>query len=106
MVIDDEESEGEVVVQASRPKPKQPPRFAVLLHNDDYTTMEFVIEILKRIFHKSEEEAVQVMLKVHQQGKGIAGIYEIEIAETKVNQVHEQARSRGFPLLCSVEPIE
>jgi ATP-dependent Clp protease adaptor protein ClpS len=68
--------------------------------------MEFVIEILKRIFHKSEEEAVQVMLKVHQQGKGIAGIYEIEIAETKVNQVHEQARSRGFPLLCSVEPIE
>jgi ATP-dependent Clp protease adaptor protein ClpS len=101
-----EESEGGVAVQEGRPKLKEPPRFAVLLHNDDYTTMEFVIEILRRYFHKSDEEAKQIMLRIHQQGKGIAGIYHHEIAETKMMQVHENARSRGFPLKCSLEPTK
>ena len=97
-----EVSEEGVVVQDSRPKLKEPPRFAVVLLNDDYTTMEFVVEVLGRYFHKSEEEAVQIMLKIHQQGKGVAGIYHHEIAETKVVQVQEYAHSKGFPLKCAV----
>jgi len=92
------------VVQEGQPHLKEPPRFAVFLHNDDYTTMDFVIEVLKRYFHKTEEQAMQIMLKVHQEGKGVAGIYHHEIAETKAEQVHDCARSRGFPLLCSIEP--
>jgi ATP-dependent Clp protease adaptor protein ClpS len=96
--------DGGVVVQEGRPKLKEPPRFACILHNDDYTTMEFVIEVLARYFQKKEEEAVQIMLKVHQQGKGVAGIYHHEIAETKVAQVHDYAQSKGYPLKCSVEP--
>lgn len=99
-----EEAEGDVIVQESKPKLKEPPRFAVLLHNDDYTTMEFVVEVLKRYFHKQDEEAVQIMLQIHQKGKGVAGVYSHEIAETKVMQVHEYARTKGFPLLCSIEP--
>ena len=106
MGIDFEESEGELAIKEGRPKVKEPPRFAVLLHNDDYTTMEFVIEILKRYFHKKEEEAMHITLRVHQQGKGIAGIFHLEIAETKALQVHEYARSRGFPLKCSIEPAD
>jgi len=101
-----DESGGDVVVQEGRPKLKEPPRYAVVLHNDDYTTMEFVLEVLRRYFHKKAEEAMQIMLKVHQQGKGVAGIYHLEIAETKVEQVHEHARSKGFPLRCSIEPVE
>ncbi len=101
-----EESEGGVTLQESKPEIKEPPRFAVCLHNDDYTTMEFVMEILKRYFHKTEEQASQIMLSVHQQGKGVAGIYHYEIAETKVVQVHECARSRGFPLKCTTELVK
>ena len=104
MEIDNEDAEGGIAVQEGRPKLKEPPRYAVFLHNDDYTTMEFVIEVLRRYFHKKHEEAMQIMLQVHQQGKGIAGIYHLEIAETKVVQVHEYARSKGFPLMCSIEP--
>lgn len=100
----EEDSDGEIAVQTGRPKLSEPPRFAVLLHNDDYTTMEFVIEILKQFFHRKEEEAVQIMLQVHHQGKGVAGVYVFDIAETKVMQVHEYAQSRGFPLKCSLEP--
>jgi ATP-dependent Clp protease adaptor protein ClpS len=106
MGINFEESEGELAIQEGRPKVKEPPRFAVLLHNDDYTTMEFVIEILKRFFHKKEDEAAQITLRVHQEGKGVAGIYHLEIAETKVVQVHEYARSKGFPLKCSIESAD
>ncbi len=100
----EDESGGGVAVQEGRPKLAEPPKYAVFLHNDDYTTMEFVTEVLKRYFHKSEEEAVQIMLKVHQQGKGVAGIYHYEIAETKVVQVQEYARAKGFPLKCTAEP--
>jgi len=104
MVRNQDETDEGVVVQESRHKATDPPRYAVILHNDDYTSMEFVVEVLKRYFHKKEEEAVQIMLQVHQQGKGVAGVYHHEIAETKVVQVHEYARSKGFPLRCSIEP--
>jgi ATP-dependent Clp protease adaptor protein ClpS len=105
MAIHEAGYEGGVAVQEGRPKLKEPPSYAVLLHNDDYTTMEFVTEVLKKYFRRTEEQAVQIMLQVHQQGKGVAGIYHHEIAETKVVQVHEYARSHGFPLKCTVEPV-
>lgn len=106
MAIQFDEKDGDVAVQADRPKLAEPPKYAVILHNDDYTTMEFVIEILRRYFHKKEQEAMQVMLSVHEQGKGVAGVYDLEIAETKVMQVHEYATSNGFPLKCSIEPAQ
>lgn len=102
---EDEEGEGGVAVQTGRPELKEPPRFAVILLNDDYSTMEFVVEVLQRYFKKTEEEAVQIMLQVHQQGRGVAGVYHHEIAETKVMQVHEYARLKGFPLACTLEPV-
>ncbi len=77
---------------------------AVLLHNDDYTTMEFVIEVLIRIFKRTPEESVKIMLSVHEQGSGVAGVYPSEIAETKVNQVSEFAKASGYPLRATTEP--
>jgi ATP-dependent Clp protease adaptor protein ClpS len=85
---------------------QQPPKFAVVLLNDDYTTMEFVIEVLKRFFKKTEEESLQIMLRVHQEGRGVAGVYSHDIAETKVFQVHQLAKSRGYPLQCVIEPLK
>lgn len=83
---------------------KEPPKMAVLLHNDDYTTMEFVIEVLIRFFKRTPEESVKIMLSVHEQGSGVAGIYPNEIAETKVGQVTEYAQASGFPLRATLEP--
>ena len=80
-----------------------PRLYLVLLHNDDYTTMEFVVEILEGIFGKSPAEAFRIMMHVHEQGLGICGAYPHEIAETKVALVHERARGRGFPLRASME---
>ena len=100
------ETEGGVIVEEEQPPLKAPPKYAVILHNDDYTTMEFVVEVLKRFFHKTRDEAVQIMLKVHQTGEGIAGIYSLEIAETKVTQVTEYAHAKGFPLRCSTRLLE
>ena len=77
--------------------------YRVLLHNDDYTTMEFVVEILKYVFNKSTEAATTIMMNVHQKGVGECGIYPHEIAETKVDTVHNLARESGFPLRCSME---
>jgi ATP-dependent Clp protease adaptor protein ClpS len=82
---------------------REPRLFRVLLHNDDYTTMDFVIEILMEIFGKSLEEATAVMLAVHEKGMGQCGVYTEEVAETKVAQVHDKARKAGFPLRCSME---
>lgn len=82
---------------------EEPPLYKVLLHNDDYTTMDFVVEILRTVFHKSNEEAVRIMLNVHHQGIGVCGLYPREIAETKVDLVERLARERGFPLKCSME---
>ena len=81
----------------------QPPKYLVLLHNDDYTTMEFVLEVLQKFFNKTHDEAMAVMLKVHIEGRGVAGIYNRQIAETKAFQVMELAKTRGFPLKCTVE---
>ena len=83
---------------------EEPRLYVVFLLNDDYSTMEFVIEVLQRFFGKNEEEAMKVMLAVHHKGKGAAGVYPFEIAETKSEQVMEEARKRGFPLKCLVEP--
>ena len=83
---------------------KEPPRYAVWLHNDHYTTMEFVIEILTQDFRKSLSEAEAIMLKVHHEGRGVAGLYTKEIAETKVVQVTDKARKEGFPLRLTMEP--
>lgn len=82
---------------------KKPPLYKVLLHNDDYTTMEFVVYILKTVFHLSELDAVRIMLAVHHQGVGVAGVYTYEIAEVKVEKVTQLARTNEFPLLCTLE---
>jgi ATP-dependent Clp protease adaptor protein ClpS len=91
-----------------RTKPKQevkrPPLYKVLLHNDHYTTMDFVVYVLTSIFRKHTEEAVRIMLHVHKRGVGMAGVYPAEVAETKINAVHELAQENGFPLKCSMEP--
>jgi ATP-dependent Clp protease adaptor protein ClpS len=81
----------------------EPPLYKVLLHNDDYTSMEFVISILEQIFQKNREEAIRIMLNVHEQGIGVAGIYTKEICETKIAVVHDLARRNEFPLRCSME---
>ena len=82
---------------------QEPPLYKALLHNDDYTSMEFVVSILENIFHKSQQEATRIMLNVHEKGIGIAGIYTKEICETKIALVHELARKNEFPLRCSME---
>jgi len=82
---------------------KEPPWYRVLLHNDDYTTMDFVVRILIEIFHKSLTEATQIMLHVHNHGIGVCGSYPKEIAETKVHIVHTRAREEGYPLRASTE---
>lgn len=82
---------------------REPKLYRVILHNDDYTTMEFVIEILIVVFHKPAAEATRIMLDVHKKGKGICGVYHYDIAATKVTQVHTLARQREFPLKCSLE---
>jgi ATP-dependent Clp protease adaptor protein ClpS len=98
----DRERRGEIV-EKSRKKTDKPPLYQVVLHNDDYTTMEFVVSVLEGIFAKSPTQAHQIMMQVHTRGAGIAGIYPHEVAETKVTQVHSQARERGFPLRASLQ---
>ena len=82
---------------------KEPKKYKVFLLNDDYTTMDFVVEVLCDIFHKSYEEAVNIMLTIHKSGKGLCGVYTYEIAETKVDQVHRLARANQFPLKAVME---
>ncbi|MBF0206642.1 MAG: ATP-dependent Clp protease adapter ClpS [Oligoflexia bacterium] len=81
-----------------------PKKYRVLLHNDDYTTMEFVVAVLQKIFHKTLQESQDIMINVHRKGVGICGIYTYEIAETKVIQVRRYAKEHGFPLKCTCEP--
>ena len=87
----------------SRDKLNKPSMFKVLLHNDDYTTMDFVVYVLENVFHKSIDDAYNIMMKVHKEGIGLCGIYTAEIAETKVTSVHQMAKQKGFPLKCSME---
>ncbi|HNX31150.1 MAG TPA: ATP-dependent Clp protease adaptor ClpS [Holophaga sp.] len=88
----------------ARPRLQTPSLWKVILHNDDYTTQEFVVWILETVFRKPEAEAVRIMLDVHKRGKGIAGIYPYDIADTKVAQVKAAAEQQEFPLLCTLEP--
>jgi ATP-dependent Clp protease adaptor protein ClpS len=99
-------SDGDTVVERrTRPetRTKKPPMYKVVLLNDDYTPMEFVVEILKVVFHKRHAEATRIMLHVHQNGMGVAGVFPYEIAETKVRTVDELARESEFPLKCVME---
>jgi ATP-dependent Clp protease adaptor protein ClpS len=88
-----------------RPKIEEPPLFEVLLLNDDYTTMDFVIEVLMEIFHKNEMQATTIMLSVHKMGVGVAGVYPRDLAETKVAMVHDWARHEGHPLRCQLKKV-
>lgn len=85
---------------------KPPTMWQVILHNDDFTTQEFVVWVLRTVFHKPDPEAVRIMLNVHQQGKGLAGVYPRDVAETKLAQVKRLAEAQEFPLLCTMEPEE
>ena len=98
----------ENVVTETKPekKLKKPILYKVLLHNDNYTTREFVVAVLKEVFHKSETDAVQIMLHVHYNGIGVAGVYTYEVAETKIKIVEAAAQDNGFPLRLSMEPEE
>ena len=84
---------------------KEPKKYRVLMHNDDYTTMDFVVDVLMKVFHKSESAATVIMLAIHHNGWGDCGIYTAEVAESKVDRVHRIAKSAGFPLRCSMEGI-
>ena len=87
-----------------RQKTAVPKRYKVIFHNDDYTTMEYVIGVLRRFFHRTETEALHIMLTVHKKGRAVAGIYPREVAETKVAEVMRDAREHGHPLLVTAEP--
>ena len=91
------------VLIPSTVKPKLPPMYKVILLNDDYTPMEFVVDVIQRFFGKTREQATQIMLKVHTEGVGVCGVYTHEIAETKVNQVLGYAREHQHPLQCTME---
>mgnify|MGYP000888722999 CR=1 FL=1 len=90
---------------AERTRVRRPRRFQVVLHNDDYTTMDFVVQVLMSIFHKQRAEATQIMFEVHEKGRGVCGVYPADVARTKVTQVTELARAHEFPLLCTAEPL-
>lgn len=94
---------GTGVVTKARPKTKKPSMYKVLMLNDDYTPMEFVVMVLQRFFNMDIEQATQVMLHVHQQGVGVCGVFSYEVAETKVNQVMDAARQNQHPLQCTLE---
>ena len=98
---------GNSVVLERRPQKTKPPQmFQVVLLNDDYTPMEFVVEVIQEFFNKDRETATQIMLKIHLDGKGVCGVFSKDVASTKVDQVTEAARKNGHPLQCVCEPIE
>ena len=102
MLPPDSRFEESAVAEAAE-KVERPPLYKVLLHNDDYTTMDFVVWVLVSVFGMSEEQAIQVMLNVHIKGLGVAGIYTFEIAEMKVSRTADLAREHEYPLLCTME---
>ena len=92
------------LLERARQETKKPDLYKVFLLNDDYTTMDFVVDVLESIFHKQPAEAFRIMMMVHTQGKGLCGVYPHEVAETKVDTVIERARENGFPLRAAMEP--
>ena len=95
---------GIVTEKKTAARTRRPPLFKVLMHNDHYTTREFVVDVLHTVFHKSESEAVQIMMHVHTNGVGVAGVYPFEVAETKIKTVERLAREYEFPLQLTMEP--
>ena len=95
-----------LALEEARPQVKRPPLYRVVLLNDDYTPMEFVVVVIQEFFNKDRETATQIMLKIHLDGKGICGVFTKDVAATKVDQVTEAARKNGHPLQCVCEPIE
>ena len=93
------------VITDQKTEVKEPSLYKILLHNDDYTSMEFVVLLLEKVFNKTTAEATRIMLSVHQQGTGVAGVYHREIAETKAAIVHDLAQKNEYPLKCSIEKI-
>lgn len=102
-MADHESTPDRGVVEKTRAKITRPSMYKVFLLNDDYTTMEFVVEILETVFHRSKVEATRIMLHVHRTGRGLAGVFTRDIAETKILQVHSAAKENGFPLKCDME---
>ena len=98
--------DGGLAVQEQKPKLRKPPLYRVVLLNDDYTPMEFVVEVLEYFFSMDREKATRVMLTVHTQGKGVCGVYSRDIAETKAAQVNQYSREHEHPLLCEIEAVE
>jgi ATP-dependent Clp protease adaptor protein ClpS len=98
------EQPGEGTAIQDREKTEIPRRFRVLLHNDHYTTMDFVVFVLEEVFHRTPKEAEKIMMHVHRKGMGVAGSYVMAIAEAKISTTHKLARENGFPLQCSMEP--
>ncbi|HOX14335.1 MAG TPA: ATP-dependent Clp protease adapter ClpS [Spirochaetia bacterium] len=98
----EESTEGEVLVREDE-EIQEPEEFRVILLNDDYTTMEFVVAVIMTVFHKGLAEATRIMLDVHKKGRGVVGVYPFDIAATKVDQVHTLARDNGYPLKCTME---
>ncbi|MFW5808732.1 MAG: ATP-dependent Clp protease adaptor ClpS [Spirochaetota bacterium] len=84
---------------------REPSMYRVIMHNDHYTTMQFVVEVIMTVFHKSEEEASRLMLQIHNTGSAVCGVYILDIAQTKVNHVHMLAKREGFPLKCTLEEV-
>src|SRR5216117_4837 len=103
MAGSDRQTNGEIL-ERTKQETKKPDLYKVLLLNDDYSTMDFVVEILESIFHKEPAEAFRIMMAVHTQGKGLCGVYPYEVAETKVSTIVELARGNGFPLRATMEP--
>lgn len=98
-------SSGSVVVDRQTSRTKPPPMFQVILLNDDYTPMEFVVAVLQKFFGKGHEEAMHIMLTVHNEGRGVCGVYPQDVAATRIHQVLQFARSRQHPLQCVMEPV-
>lgn len=94
---------GTGILEKQKQDVKEPEMFSVILHNDHYTTMEFVVEVLRKVFHKPVVEATKIMLDVHRKGRGVVGVYTLDIAQTKVMQVRKMAEAREYPLKCTIE---
>jgi ATP-dependent Clp protease adaptor protein ClpS len=103
---DDQYGDGNLAVETAKPKLKLPAMYQVLMMNDDYTPMDFVVEVLQSFFAKSDEQATQIMLAIHNKGAAICGVFSKDIAETKAAMVNDYARECQYPLLCEVVPIE
>jgi ATP-dependent Clp protease adaptor protein ClpS len=101
----DSDRERGVALEESRPEAQKPPLYQVVILNDDYTPMEFVVSVLETFFSMTRQKATQVMLHVHTRGKGVCGVFTREVAETKVTQVNEFSRSHQHPLLCTMEKL-